>query len=169
MTKNRKSPLPPIKDRISFLMHRVDAQLVVVCNPHFRHLNVVLHNSRMLSILLEAGQARVADLVNSMVLPQSTISHQLRELEKRELISRRPAVNDSRSTIVKLTPKGKRLAEQCNALSVEVYQAMVEGLSRSEIEQLRAQLRNMFERLEKLRVQQGFERAAPPGKPRRAL
>jgi DNA-binding MarR family transcriptional regulator len=169
MTKIRKSPLPPINDRISFLMHRIDAQLAAICNPHFRHLDVVLHNSRMLVILREVGQARVADLVNRMVLPQSTISHQLRELEKRELISRKPAVNDSRSTLIRLTPKGKRVAEQCNALSVEVYQAMVEGLSRSDIERLRAQLRDIFERLEKLRVRQGAERVAPPGKPRRVL
>jgi DNA-binding MarR family transcriptional regulator len=165
MTKTRKPPLPPIDDRISFLMHRIDAQLAVICNPHFRHLDVVLHNSRMLVILLEAGQARVADLVSRMVLPQSTISHQLRELERRELISRKTAAHDSRSTIVQLTAKGRRVAEQCNALSTEVYAAMVEGLSAADIERLRAQLRSMFSRLEKLRVDKLSERALPRGKP----
>jgi len=166
MKKTRKKTLPRIDDRISFLMHRLDAQLAAICNPHFRHLDVVLHNSRILVILLEAGQARVADLVSRMVLPQSTISHQLRELERRELISRRTAAHDSRSTIVQLTPKGKRVADQCNALSTEIYEAMVEGLSRSEIERLRAQLRAMFARLEKLRVDKLSARAAARREPR---
>lgn len=169
VTKTRKSSLPPIHDRISFLMHRVDSQLAAVCNPHFRHLDVVLHNSRMLVLLKEAGQTRVADLVTSMVLPQSTISHQLRELEKRKLISRKTAANDSRSTIVQLTAEGKRVAEQCNALSTEVYETMVEGLSKADIERLRSQLRAMFERLEKLRLDKAAARGAPRAKLRRQL
>ncbi len=140
--------LPPISDRISFLMHRIEAKLELLCNPYFRRYDVALHNSRMLVLLAEAGTARVGDLVNRMVLPQSTISHQLRELEKRNLIRRTPGVTDSRSVIVALTAKGRRVAQRCNALSAEVYQSMVEGLSAAQLAQLRAQLRGMFERLE---------------------
>lgn len=165
--KTRSAPLPPINERISFLMHRVDAQLDAVCNPHFRHLDVVLHNSRMLVLLLEMGQTRVADLVERMVLPQSTISHQLRELEKRELITRGTDESDNRATLVKLTPKGKRIAQQCNELSSEVYGAMVEGLSATDIERLRDQLRGIFNRLEQLRIRQASGRALLQAKQQR--
>lgn len=160
MVRKRKTELPPIDDRISFLMHRVEAQLAAVCNPHFRHLDVVLHNSRMLVILLESGQARVADLVNRMVLPQSTISHQLRELEKRALITRRTDAADTRATIVQLTPRGRRVATECNALSSEIYQVMVEGMTRAELERLRAQLRSMYERLWSFGLRKKSERLA---------
>lgn len=160
MAPKRNQPLPSIDDRISFMMHRIEAQLAAICNPHFRHLDVVLHNSRMLVILLESGQARVADLVNRMVLPQSTISHQLRELERRALISRRPDPTDSRSTIVQLTGKGRRVAAECNTLSTEIYAVMVAGLSRAELERLRAQLRDMFARLQQLKIEKRLERLA---------
>ena len=156
--KRRKSALPAINDRISFLMHRIDAQLAAICTPHFRHLDVVLHQSRMLVILLESGPVRVSDLVQRMVLPQSTISHQLRELEKRALVSRKSDKNDSRATIIQLTTKGRRTAEQCNALSTEIYQTMVESLSNTEIERLRAQLRDIFDRLEQFRRRKASER-----------
>ena len=142
-------------------MHRIEAKLALICNPHFRRYDVALHNSRMLVILAETRTARVGDLVSRMVLPQSTISHQLRELEKRDLIRRTPGVTDSRSVIVELTAKGMRVAQRCNALSAEVYQTMVEGLSGTELTQLRAQLRGMFERLELLSSANGDDVPTP--------
>ena len=142
--------LPPLNDRISFLMHRIEAKLEAICNPYFRRFDVALHNSRMLVLLLESGEARVGDLVNTMVLPQSTISHQLRELEKRKLIRRTPGTADSRSVIVELTARGKRVARQCNDLSAHVFDAMIDGFPAAELEGLRLQLRKIYANLDDL-------------------
>jgi DNA-binding MarR family transcriptional regulator len=146
----KKPPLPPLNDRISFLMHRIEAKLELICNPYFRRFDVALHNSRMLVMLRESGKARVGDLVSSMVLPQSTISHQLRELEKRKLIRRTPGIADSRSVIVELTARGRRVAKQCNDLSAHVFEAMIDGFSQAELERLRLQLRRIYASLERL-------------------
>jgi DNA-binding MarR family transcriptional regulator len=146
----KKKSLPPLNDRISFLMHRIEAKLELICNPYFRRFDVALQNSRMLVMLLENGRARVGDLVSGMALPQSTISHQLRELEKRKLVRRTPGVADSRSVNVELTSRGERVARQCNDLSANVYQTMVEGFSQEDLERLRMQLRVIFSRLEAL-------------------
>ena len=131
-------------------MHRIEAKLELICNPYFRRYDVALHNSRMLVILAEAGSAR-------MVLPQSTISHQLLELEKRKLIRRVQGRDDSRSVIVKLTARGKQVAERCNALSAEVYQSMVRGLLPTELAQLRGQLRGIYDRLAELSAAKSAE------------
>jgi DNA-binding MarR family transcriptional regulator len=150
----KKQALPPLNDRISFLMHRIGAKLELICNPYFRRYDVALQNSRMLVMLLENGRARVGDLVTGMALPQSTISHQLRELEKRKLVRRSPGVADSRSVNVELTARGERVARQCNGLSASVYQTMVEGFSKDELELLRTQLRLIFVRLETLHARE---------------
>ena len=50
-----------------------------------------------------------------MVLPQSTISHQLQRLEKRKLLGRRRAQDDNRSVAVSLTQQGPEVARQCNS------------------------------------------------------
>jgi len=148
----KKQALPPLNDRISFLMHRIEAKLEVICNPYFRRFDVALHNSCMLVLLLESGQARVGDLVSRMALPQSTISHQLRELEKRKLILRTPSMADSRSVIVELTARGRQVALQCNDLSAHVYESMVDGFSPTDLERLRLQLRSIYANLERLHV-----------------
>ena len=161
----KKTRLPPLNDRISFLMHRIEAKLELICNPYFRRFDVALHNARMLVLLLESGKARVGDLVSSMVLPQSTISHQLRELERRKLIRRTPAIADSRSVIVELTARGRRVALQCNDLSAHVFEAMIEGLPAADLESLRLQLRRIYANLDKLHEMEG---SAPARRSRRA-
>ena len=164
-TRTTAQALPPLNDRISFLMHRIEAKLELICNPYFRRYDVALHNSRMLVLLTETGSVRVGDLVGRMVLPQSTISHQLRELEKRELIRRTPGVTDSRSVSVELTAKGRRVAQRCNALSAVVYQTMVADMSTAELAQLRVQLRGIFDRLEVLSSAKNDDAdAAPPAR-----
>jgi DNA-binding MarR family transcriptional regulator len=119
----------------------------------------------MLVLLLESGKARVGDLVNSMVLPQSKISHELRELERRKLIRRTPAVADSRSVIVELTARGKRVARQCNDLSAHVFEAMIDGLPAAELESLRLQLRRIYANLDHLHE---VELSAPVRRTRQA-
>ena len=97
MAKSNKQ-LPPLDERISFLIHRISARVFLICNPYFREYGIDLHNSRMLVILMEGEDTRVGDLVSRMVLPQSTISHQILQLEKRGFsvaaVSRQPATDD---------------------------------------------------------------------------
>jgi DNA-binding MarR family transcriptional regulator len=143
-----KKPLPPLDERISFLIHRISARVFLTCNPYFREYGIDLHNSRMLVLLMEGGEARVGDLVTRMVLPQSTISHQILQLEKRGLVKRKRAEDDSRSVAVSLTRKGREVAQLCNTRSSDVYEAMVEGMSQAELKQLRQQLRDIFDRLD---------------------
>ncbi len=164
----KKPALPPLSDRISFLMHRIEAKLELICNPYFRRFDVALHNSRMLVLLLESGKARVGDLVTSMVLPQSTISHQLRELEKRKLIRRTPGIADSRSVIVELTARGRRVAKQCNDLSAHVFRTMIDGFPPAELERLRLQLRKIYANLEQLHAVESAGRTRRTPKARKS-
>jgi DNA-binding MarR family transcriptional regulator len=160
----KKIIVPPLLDRISFLIHRVEAKTELVCNPLFRDMGLALQDTRVLVNLLEAGQLRVGDLVNIMAVPQSTISHQLRSLEKRKLLRRTPGVVDSRSVEIELTAHGREVAQRCNVLSEEVYRSMVEGLSSAELKLLRTQLRDVYRRLEEFGATKTAERLAQSGK-----
>lgn len=148
--KKQDSPdttLPPIEDRLSFLIHRINAQLARICNPFFGPLEMDLYSSRIVVILLEKGAVRVGELVDLMALPQSTISHQLQRLEKRGLVSRTRVSSDNRSVTVRLTKEGLRVGQQCNATSATVYNAMIKDMSPEELELLRHHMAAMFERL----------------------
>ena len=98
--------------------------------------------------LAEAGEARVGQLVDVLVLPQSTISHQLLNLERRGLITRTRAQDDNRSVAVTLTDEGRRIAAECEALSRDVYLHMVQSLSEAELGELSTLLDRLFASLE---------------------
>lgn len=138
---------PPVEERVSFLIHKVNARLAQIVNREFRVLGLDLFGSRILVFLLERREMRVGELVEAMVLPQSTISHQLQRLEKKKLIRRRRTKEDNRSVAVVLTPYGEQIALQCNDLSLTVYRALTAQFSTAELDALRSQLRRMFEAL----------------------
>lgn len=144
------SPLlhPPVEQRVSFKVHQVNAKLAQVANALFRTHDLDLISSRILVILLEKQQLKVGDLIEMMVLPQSTISHQLQRLDKRGLIQRTRRKEDNRSVALTLTAAGRQLATACNALSLDIYGHMTKGLSDEELDQLRVLLGRMFATLE---------------------
>ena len=142
------SAAPPINRRLTFQVHRVNAKVAQIANPLFRIQQLDLLSSRILVLLLERDEMRVGELVEEMVLPQSTISHQLQRLEKRKLLRRRRARDDNRSVAVSLTQKGLEVARQCNQLSLAVYQHMTERLTDVEAAQLARLLGKMFATLE---------------------
>ena len=139
--------LPPIEQRLTFLMHRISAQLARICNPMFREMQIDIVEARILVILLEKGAVIAGDIVRIMALPQSTISHQVKRLERRGYVTRKTARADSRSVMVSLSPAGRDVAERCNALSRDVYRTMMSGITADEAEALRSQLEDIFGRL----------------------
>lgn len=140
--------VPPTHQRVTFQVHRVNAKIAQVANPLFRIHHLDLVSSRILALLLEQSDMRVGELVERMVLPQSTISHQLQRLDKRKLLRRRRAKDDNRSVTVSLTPHGREVALECNQLSLNVYRHMTGGLSEAELAQLANLLGRMFATLE---------------------
>jgi MarR family transcriptional regulator, organic hydroperoxide resistance regulator len=142
------SAAPPMNRRLTFQVHRVNAKVAQIANPLFRIQQLDLLSSRILVLLLERDEMRVGELVEEMVLPQSTISHQLQRLEKRKLLRRRRARDDNRSVAVSLTQRGLEVARQCNQLSLAVYQHMTERLTDVEAAQLARLLGKMFATLE---------------------
>jgi DNA-binding MarR family transcriptional regulator len=149
---------PPVEERVSFLIHKVNARLAQIVNREFRAADLDLFSSRILVFLLEREEMRVGELVESMVLPQSTISHQLQRLEKKKLIRRRRTKEDNRSVSVVLTPFGKEVALRCNHLSLNVYNALTAQFTEAELSSLRAQLRRMFEALGEIEAADPTER-----------
>jgi DNA-binding MarR family transcriptional regulator len=146
--RGRGHQAPPTDQRVSFQVHRVNAKLAQVANTLFRYHDLDLISSRILVFLLEREEMRVGELVDLMVLPQSTISHQLQRLDKRKLVRRRRAREDNRAVAVTLTPAGRQVAAECHELSLNVYRRMTEGLSDNEVRQLGKLLGKMFDTLE---------------------
>ena len=138
---------PPVYERISFRIHQLNAQLARICNPLFRQYGVDLISSRILVLIFELGSVRVGELVDHMLLPQSTISHQIQRLEKLGYVVRDRRGEDQRIVTVSLTPTGRLVADACEKLSLSVYATMVEGMDKSVLDLMGGEFEKMLARL----------------------
>lgn len=141
----------PVEERYSFLIHRINAHLTRLCNPMFRRWRVDIDLARMLAVLDQQGAMAAGDMVRVMALPQSTVSHQLKRLEKLGYIRRTPDARDSRMIIISLTETGEAVARESNALSREVTGLLDAALADLDGRALAVGLRRMDSRLAALR------------------
>jgi MarR family transcriptional regulator, organic hydroperoxide resistance regulator len=135
---------PPLEERPTFLIHRVNAKIAQVCNPVFAKFDLDIYSSRIIVAVAQHGSMKVGSLVDLMALPQSTISHQLKRLEKVGYIRRRRADEDNRSVNITLTASGARVATICNRLSRMVYTPLAEALTSEESAMLAQLLERIF-------------------------
>lgn len=144
-------PSTPLLERVSFLVHRVNAQMLRICNPHFQKWGVDLVTSRMMVALLESDSLTAGEIVKLMALPQSTISHQLKRLEKLGYITRENSPSDSRIVIARLTRQGREIANEANKLSRQVVTQMLQSIPEQDARLVRTSLKEMDKALESMR------------------
>lgn len=144
--KNRR----PLEDRVSFLTHRINAHLQQVCNPLIAPLQLDLYSSRIIVAIAEKGPMKVGELVELMALPQSTMSHQLKRLERDEYVLRTRSDADNRTVVITLTQKGQDVAEINNQLSDIILAHVSKELSPDEIKLLTELLQRVFSSLPKV-------------------
>lgn len=83
------------------------------------------------------------DIVRVMALPQSTVSHQLKRLDKLGYLTRTPDPLDSRIVVATLTLEGRTVARQSNALSREITSVLTDTLAGLDAQVFRATLKRM--------------------------
>lgn len=151
--RTRRPNTPPglgqgrVEDRPTFLVHRITARLQQVCNPVISPYGLDLYSSRIVAAVAQYGTLRIGDLVDLMVLPQSTLSHQVKRLETLGYVTRTRSSRDNRLVEVSLTPRGQEAAKVCMRLSEAIHEAVVGALSPAEADTLRSLLARMFDAL----------------------
>lgn len=147
-------PALPLQERVTFLVHTVHSRIGLIGNRHFRAHDLNHYSARILVLLLEHEELRTGELVDLMVLPQSTISSQLQALHAKRLVRRRRSRKDNRSVMVTLTPAGAELARDCDGLSLRVHSELLKGVSRAEAKAGLAFLAKLHARLQQLQGQE---------------
>jgi DNA-binding MarR family transcriptional regulator len=84
----------------------------------------------LLSYLALSGAASFAELTSYLSLEQSTLTRNLRPLERRGLVAVRPGP-DRRTRMITLTAKGRRLYDEVLPLWEQIQSVVVERLGRS--------------------------------------
>lgn len=80
-----------------------------VLHEHLAQSGASGYDYRVLAALGDLGQASQAELGRAAVLDRRDVTHTVRDLEARELVTRGPDPRDARQTLVRMTDSGKSL------------------------------------------------------------
>jgi len=84
-----------------------------------RELSV--NDVHLLRVIVANGPVRVSDLAESQGVDKSTITPQVRRLEERDLVTRRPDPADRRAVLLSVTARGHRIRRQMNKAGAAVF------------------------------------------------
>ncbi len=120
---------------------------------------------RVLAVLTEvAGPQRLGELSALTSSETSTMSRLLAEMQRRGLVTRERPEDDQRSLSVRLTTQGAELAARLIPRAAYYEQVAMGDLSPKRAAQLKAELTQIYERLDE--VQDEIDAAEKAAKPR---
>jgi DNA-binding MarR family transcriptional regulator len=93
-------------------------------------------------------------LYRESLLSSGAITNRIDRVEAQGLVKRLPDPNDRRGTIVRLTPKGRALADRAIKLHFDALAAMISGIESSERNQLAKLLSKLLTVVEAQRTEQ---------------
>ncbi|PGC41430.1 MarR family transcriptional regulator [Bacillus toyonensis] len=108
-----------------------------------------LTETRILFEISERTECIANNLVQELNIDRSYMSRILRRFEKEELIEKRSSIKDSRKNLLFLTKKGEELLDIIHIQSDEQINHLFNGLSDSEINEIRVSMMVIKEKLDK--------------------
>ncbi len=96
---------------LPYVLRRADQTLSAPFYGVLTEYGIARSEWRLLAVLFDLGEMSVLDLAAASLSPQPTVTHALRRLEKKKLVTRTPGVDDKRQRIVAITNAGKDLTK----------------------------------------------------------
>lgn len=95
-----------------------------------RFAGVSMADYSILAELAQQGEMRVGDLADSISWERSRLSHHLGRMEKRGLVSRRPAQADRRGVLVQIADQGRTVLDSATPVYMDfLHHGILAGLS----------------------------------------
>lgn len=97
-----------------------------------RRTEVTPQQAETLLFIAEKGAVSTSNMAVVLGIDPSTASRNLAGLEKAGYVTRRKGADDGRQTDIRLTPRGKRIADGASTLAEQAFADLLEKLPRSE-------------------------------------
>jgi len=138
-------PSSDMRDLFSVQLQRLaglSSRIAALVIP--QHFSITVLEWRTLAILDYLGEAPLVRVAKHAGVLKSQMSRLVTSLGKRELIERQPNPEDGRSALLCLSPAGKDLVRRILEDSRTRNEAMLDGLSEAEREQLKALMKRVY-------------------------
>lgn len=97
-----------------------------------REGDITPQQAETLQLIAERGSVSTSSLAILLGIDPSTASRNLSGLERAGLVLRKKGTDDGRQTDVKLTPRGKRVAESASSKAATALTAVLDRLPRGD-------------------------------------
>ena len=135
-----------LDDYLPYLLRRADQTLSEAFYAVLTESGVARSEWRVLAVIEELGPLSVLDLTEAALSPQPTVTHAVRRLEDRGLVSRTAGATDRRQRIVAMTADGSALTQRLMNDARRLESAALADLD--ELDDLVAGLRHLITSLE---------------------
>ena len=113
---------------LPYVLRRADQTLSAPFYSALTRYGVARSEWRVLAVLHEFGQLTVLDVASAALSPQPTVTHALRRLEERGLVSRTADVGDRRRRLISMTPAGVELTRALIAEARRLEAAVLDDI-----------------------------------------
>jgi DNA-binding MarR family transcriptional regulator len=119
-------------DRFARAVHVVARGLGRIERERARAVDVTPQQAETLQIIAERGAVSTSSLALTLGIDPSTASRNLAGLERAGYITRKKGADDGRQTDVRLTPRGKRVADSVATEAQQAFASVLERLPKSD-------------------------------------
>jgi DNA-binding MarR family transcriptional regulator len=137
----------PREPRISYVVARLERALRQELAERLRPTGLTLPQYTTLSVLRARSGLSNAQLARRSYITPQTMSEVIGSLEEKGLVERSSDPSHGRILRIKVTRRGGRLMERCDAAVNEMEEQMLAELSEQERAELRHALRSCVQRL----------------------
>lgn len=116
--------------------------------PALRAVDLTEQQWRVVRALGSVPEIDATGLAMATFLLPPSLSRILRDLEKRQLITRRPDPDDLRAWLISLTPEGRQTLDTAGVLVESIYAAMTRRLGVDRLDRLMKLLRDVEQDLQ---------------------
>ncbi len=130
-------PVTRLDEDLNWLLHRVAYGVGSLIQGELLELGLGVRAHTVLSALAETPGRTQNALASRLGLDKSTLTGVLDELERRQLVRRRPAPEDRRARVPELTAAGAEMLERTAAVAGAAQERVLAVLSSDQREALR--------------------------------
>lgn len=131
-------------EMLPYLMNRVSSRSNQLWIKTLRDHGLTIGRWQVLIVLSSYDGSRIGTIADLSGGEQAAISRVIDQMERDELVSRRPSLNDSRAVEVWINPQGRELLAELMPLAEAFVKRMLRTLSDAEIQQMTGYLERLF-------------------------
>jgi DNA-binding MarR family transcriptional regulator len=135
-------------EMLPYLLTRVTSRANQLWVKQLRDHGLTIGRWQVLSVLSRFNGSRIGTIADLSGGEQPAVSRVVDQMERDELVTRRPALDDSRAVEVWIAPEGRKIFDRLMPQAEAFVDRMVRTLDDQEIKQMTRMLERLFSDLQ---------------------